>query len=218
MTRTPFVIYGAGGHAREMRDVVDACIADGAAWELAGWVSDHAVAGEALDGLPVAPWDAWREHRPHVLIAIGTPQVRRRVAQQLSVDGVAFPAVVHPGVHRGRRVTIGTGVQAAAGCALTADVVVGDFVLLNRGVQVSHDDVIGPYVTLNPLVSLSGNVHVGEGANFGTGVVAIPGVRVGAWSVVGAGTVLIRDVADNAVVVGNPGREVKRRSPGWFGE
>ena len=39
---TPLVILGAGGHAREIADVVRACIDAGAALELLGFVDDDA--------------------------------------------------------------------------------------------------------------------------------------------------------------------------------
>jgi acetyltransferase EpsM len=194
-----------------MREVVADCIEDGAPWELVGWASDDAIPGAILDNLPVQPWVAWAGHRPLVLVAIGSPAVRRRIVRRIRDEAGGFPNVLHPSVRIGRRVRLGQGVQAAAGCAVTVDVAIGSFVLLNRGVQLSHDDAVDDWVTLNPLVSLSGNVSVGRGVEFGTGAVAIPGVRVGAWSVVGAGTVLIRDVPPNVTVVGSPGRVVAVR-------
>lgn len=53
-----------------------------------------------------------------------------------------------------------------------------------------------------------------DGAVIGAHAVLVGGVRVGRNSMVGANTVVLSDVADNAVVLGNPARQVGTREPG----
>ncbi|MGH8896524.1 MAG: N-acetyltransferase, partial [Egibacteraceae bacterium] len=53
---------------------------------------------------------------------------------------------------------------------------------------------------------------VSEGASIGARAVVIAGVAIGRWALVGAGAVVTRDVADHALVVGVPARQV-----GWVG-
>jgi UDP-2-acetamido-3-amino-2,3-dideoxy-glucuronate N-acetyltransferase len=47
---------------------------------------------------------------------------------------------------------------------------------------------------------------VGRGASIGSGALVMGGVRIGEGALVGAGAVVTRDVAADAVVVGNPAR------------
>ncbi|MGB8644167.1 MAG: acyltransferase [Anaerolineae bacterium] len=47
-------------------------------------------------------------------------------------------------------------------------------------------------------------------AKIGANVTLLPGVTVGENALVGAGAVVVNDVPDNAVVVGNPARVIKR--------
>jgi carbonic anhydrase/acetyltransferase-like protein (isoleucine patch superfamily) len=56
-------------------------------------------------------------------------------------------------------------------------------------------------------------VTVGDGASIGARAVCIAPVSIGRWALVGAGSVVVKDVADFALVVGNPARRV-----GWVGE
>ena len=52
-------------------------------------------------------------------------------------------------------------------------------------------------------------VRIGDGTNIGLAAMILPGVTIGRNAVIGAGAVVLRDVPDNAVVVGNPGRIVR---------
>jgi maltose O-acetyltransferase len=54
-----------------------------------------------------------------------------------------------------------------------------------------------------------GPIVIGDGAWIGAGAIILPGVAIGALSVVGAGSVVTRDVAEGAVVAGNPARPIK---------
>ena len=56
-----------------------------------------------------------------------------------------------------------------------------------------------------------GDIVVGNDVWIGRGATILSGVRIGDGGVIGAGAVVARDVRPYAVVVGNPGREVRRR-------
>ncbi|MGU3362505.1 DapH/DapD/GlmU-related protein [Methylobacterium sp. M6A4_1b] len=56
-------------------------------------------------------------------------------------------------------------------------------------------------------------VRIGHDVWIGHGAVVLPGRSIGTGAVVGAGTILTRDVAPYTIVVGNPGRVVRRRFP-----
>jgi acetyltransferase-like isoleucine patch superfamily enzyme len=53
---------------------------------------------------------------------------------------------------------------------------------------------------------------VKSGAKIGAGAVLLPGTTIGRDALVGAGAVVVKDVADGAVVVGNPARVVRHLS------
>lgn len=219
MSATPLVVYGTGGHARETADVLRDAQAAGAPHELLGFLTDDAgQLGAEVAGLPVLGGRAWLAASAAdvgVVLAVGAPAVRRRVAALLEPLGRAFPVVRHPTALVSARATLGAGTMLAAGAIVTCDAVVGAFGILNRGANVSHDCRLGDFVTLAPAVQLSGNVVVGDGCDLGVGAVVVQGLTIGEWSVVGAGAAVTRSLPANCTAVGVPARPVKQRPPGW---
>lgn len=58
-----------------------------------------------------------------------------------------------------------------------------------------------------------GDTVIGNNVWIGFRAIIMPGVRVGDGAIIGAGTVVASDVPPYGVVVGNPGRVIKRRFP-----
>ena len=56
-------------------------------------------------------------------------------------------------------------------------------------------------------------VEIGEGSWLAWGAIILGGVRVGAGAIVAAGAVVTRDVADGAIVAGNPAKVIRYRDP-----
>jgi len=101
--------------------------------------------------------------------------------------------------------------------------VIGDRVTVKNGVAVwdgvtvEDDAFLGPYVTLTndlrPRSRRGGAVVptlIARGATLGANATIVCGTRVGAYAFVAAGAVVTTDVADHALVLGNPARQA-----GW---
>ena len=216
----PVVIIGAGAHARETLDVVDAINAQAPTYDVLGYVveRDFGTPGALVNERPIlGDFDWFAGHVPTVqaICAVGAPELRRRLALRAADAGVRFCSVVHPSVLLTRRVTWGCGVVLCAGCVLTTQVQIADHVHINIGCTVSHDSVLEDFATLAPGVHAAGGVVFREGCNVGVGSTIAPRRAIGAWSVVGTGAVVIDDVPDNSTVVGVPATVRNMREPGW---
>ena len=212
------VIYGCGGHGREMQQWLDDINADRPTFNLIGFLDgDTAKHGSAIHGTPVLGDEQWLQtRRAGVIIGIGAPAARRRVALRLRPLAAAFPIARHPAAVVGRHAAIGEGAMICPCAVVTTDVKIGVFACLNYHVSIAHDVVLGDFVTIAPGANLSGFTRVGDGCDLGAGAVTVPGVSIGEWSIVGAAASVTKDLPANCTAVGVPAKVIKTREPGGY--
>lgn len=209
---TPLILFGAGGHAREVAQVVgDINQVHPGTWQLLGFMAEPHAASIQPQPLP-APFlgHALRvfEEQPDAqcLIAVGNSQARRRIAAQLLLQhpGLQFATLVHPRAWLANQVQLGQGSVVFAGSYINVGVCIGAHTSINLACSISHDCVLGGFVSLSPGVHLPGGVTLGEGVDVGTGACFRPRVGVGANAVIGAGAAVVVDVPANCTAVGVP--------------
>jgi sugar O-acyltransferase (sialic acid O-acetyltransferase NeuD family) len=210
----PLVIVGAGGHAREIHQIVNDINAVSPTWRISCFAvePEHRVTSELL-GLPVLTIDeASQTHfGSHFTIGVGSGVLRDRLAARLGPRSPdSFPALVHPRAQCGSRVEMGPGCVLFPGSIITTDIQLGCHVHLNVYSTVSHDCVIGDFATLGPHASCCGGVTLGELVELGAGAVVIPKVRVGARAIVGAGAVVTSNCPAGVTTVGIPAKPTIR--------
>ncbi|MBX7082225.1 MAG: acetyltransferase [Nannocystaceae bacterium] len=212
----PVVVLGAGGHAREIADVVLACAAAGQPLQLLGYLDDDARKhGSTIHAGVVLGDLSWLDGpgRDEVCLVsgIGSPAARRRVVAAAQARGRRFVTLVHPHAQRTDEVTLGEGVVVTAGCVLTHAIRIGAHTHVNRCTTIGHDCVVGAFVHLAPGVVLSGNVTIEDDCDVGTHATVIQGLTVGRGSIVGAGAVVVRSLPPQCTAVGVPARVIKQR-------
>ena len=201
------VIVGAGGHGREMLDIVEAMNEAGTGqWNFLGFVDDGEVREDRLARREAEVVEA-EELDPEAVryvIGIGDPGTRETVVEKMTLAGFVPAILVHPDASVGSDVRMAEGVVLAAGARVTTNVSLERHSQLNVGAVVSHDCEVGAFVTFSPGTLVNGECRVGDRAFFGTGAIVTPGLRVGADAKVGAGAVVLEDVPEGATVVGVP--------------
>jgi UDP-2-acetamido-3-amino-2,3-dideoxy-glucuronate N-acetyltransferase len=129
---------------------------------------------------------------------------------------------IMPGASIGQNCNIGQNVVISSGVVLGNNVKVQNNVSIYNGVTCEDDVFLGPSMVFtnvsNPRSAVVRrdkyeSTHVRKGATIGANATIVCGHSIGRYAFVGAGTVVTKDVADYALVIGNPGRQV-----GWMSE
>ena len=117
---------------------------------------------------------------------------------------------------------IGKNCNINAHCFIENDVIIGDNVTIKCGVYIwdgiyiENDVFIGPGVTFinnkNPRSKIYPEKHIGayieKGVSLGANSTVLSGIRIGRYAMIGAGCVVTKNVPNNTLWVGNPGRKV----------
>jgi len=209
MGRQRILVYGAGGHAKVVIDILERT----EQYEITGIVDDDpARKGTHFCDYPIlGGLDFLLGHGPEeqVILAIGDNDARERLANRLESQGFEFATAVHPATSLARDSVLGSGTVVMANVAVNPGTTVGRHAILNTGATIDHDCAIGDFAHISPGAHLGGNVTVGSLAHVGIGASVIPGITIGAGSVIGAGAAVVTDIPPGMVAVGVPARVVK---------
>ena len=125
-------------------------------------------------------------------------------------------ARIGKGVSLGQNVFVGNTAVIGDNCKIQNNVSVYDNVVLEQGVFCGPSAVFTNVYNPRSLVERKSeyqNTLVRHGATLGANCTVICGVTIGRFAFIGAGAVVNRDVADYALMVGVPIRQV-----GWMSE
>jgi sugar O-acyltransferase (sialic acid O-acetyltransferase NeuD family) len=200
------LVFGAGGHAREVIDHFTQPFAAMGLCFAAHWIDAPyaSMATTALLPLMTQP-PAQSQSQWCLLPAVQSASLRERARDvALTRDIDLAPAAVHASAHRSDSAVIGAGSVVFPGAHLSVNVVVGLACVVHTASTLTHDCVLEDYAFVGPGATLCGNVHVGRYAFIGAGAVVLPGLRIGTGASVAAGAVVTRDVADYTAVRGVP--------------
>ena len=191
MEATNIFLYGASGHGKVIRDIVEAC-----GGKVLGFFDDD-ISADTLQDFSI-------KHEYHgespLIISIGSNKVRKLLSEKLQTT---FATAIHPSAIISPHASIGEGTVVMQGAVVQTEANIGRHCIINTGASIDHECVVGDFVHISPHATLCGNVHVGEGTWIGAGTTVIQGVKIGRWCMIGAGSVVSKDIPDGYLAVGN---------------
>lgn len=209
------IFWGAGGHARVLRDCMD-----NDEFRLIAVFDNDPQQGSPFSDVPVfhaeRGFDAWRtecpEEAPGFLIAVGGDRGRERIelADWLIGRGLQPLTARHSTAYIAGRTKLGAGCHVLAHAVVAAGVRLGRQCIINTGAIVDHECRLADGVHVGPGACISGCVDVGAFSFIGAGATILPRLRIGPSAIVGAGATVIRDVEEGQVVAGNPARPIRQ--------
>ena len=208
-------IFGAGGFGREVLTIIDAINKIEPTYNVIGFFDDGLPVGKDINGYPVLggmeALNCWSK-KLDIAIAVGSPVIKNKIVEAIKNRNIDFPILMHPQVIVGdsKFLKIGKGCIICAGCIITTNIEIGDFVILNLGCTVGHDSIIGDYASFMPSVNISGEVNIAAGVYVGTGAKIINQLSIGENTIVGAGAVVAKSLPANCTAVGVPAKVIKQ--------
>lgn len=139
-------------------------------------------------------WAVTLHRVAHFIRSLGVPFLPRLISQ---ISRLLTGVEIHPGAQIGKGFFIDHG----------SGVVIGETAEIGENVLIYHQVTLG-----NANLTSSGKRHPTVGSNvvIGAGAKLVGPVVIGDYSVIGAGSIVTKDVPTHSVVVGNPGRVIKR--------
>lgn len=211
----PLVIWGTGGHARVVADIVRA----GRGHDIVGFLDDvHPDRqGQRFCDAPVL---GGREQLDrlladgvrHVILGFGDGGARRRLGQSLVELGFELARAVHPRATVAPDVKLGAGTVIVAGAVVNPNTTIGENVVVNTCASVDHDCVLGDAVHIAPGARLAGGVHIESETWIGLGALVLEGRKIGPRTMVGAGAVVTRDLPADVVAYGAPAKVIRNHA------
>ncbi len=122
----------------------------------------------------------------------------------------------------GENCNIGQNVVISPGVVLGVNVKIQNNVSVYTGVICEDDVFLGPSMVFTNVINPRSAINrrgeysrtlVKRGASIGANATVVCGNNIGSFALVGAGAVITKDVADYALVVGNPAKQI-----GWVSE
>jgi sugar O-acyltransferase (sialic acid O-acetyltransferase NeuD family) len=135
------------------------------------------------------------------------PESKRFVVGQGKDFGLHFaPPLISPRAYVGTGVALGQGAIIRSLALVDSRAQIGEHTTLSPLVSVGHHTSVGAFCHIANGASVSGNVVIGDDVFVGSGAVIRDGLTIGSNSVIGMGAVVVKDVPNNSVIMGNPGR------------
>lgn len=139
------VILGAGGHGRVAADIAGKTGYDSIAFldDTKKTCGRYPVMGESA---------RFSEYDCDFFVAIGNPQVRRRMQEMLLTAGKQVTTLIHPSAVIGEDVTLGTGTLVAAGAVINP----GAGATVSNNLQICGSCMIGAGAVVIKSITESG--------------------------------------------------------------
>ena len=206
------VIIGAGGVGREVSLIIQQINELEPTWNLLGFIDDNTDNwGKVINGYSVIGGIDSLEflsNDTYIVIAIANYEVKKKIVNKVN-NKFKFATIVHPKVRIHDYMTVGQGTIIYEGAILTANIEIGNHVIISPKCGVGHDSIIKDYVSLLWNVNVSGNDLIEEGVMMGSGSTVIQGKKIGKGSIIGAGAVVVNDIESFSTAVGVPAKVIK---------
>ena len=207
------IIWGARGLAKEILNNLNADGLDGGVIFLDNLSTDYDLFLKSnykiLNNLKYVNTSVEKK----ILIGVGGALGRFKISNMISEEGFTEIGYISARANIGNLDNnIHETVTVLSGSTITISVTIGQSCLINKNVIISHDVNVGAFTEISPAVRLLGGVVVGNFCEIGANATILPKIKIGDHCKIGAGAVVTKNIPDNSVVIGVPGKIIGLRN------
>ena len=127
----------------------------------------------------------------NIVIAIGNPKVKKRLHQELSAKGFAFPSIIHNSAIVSESSVIEEGVVISPLTVIGPNTNLKALVYCNYHVGIGHDSQIGEYTQINPGAQIGGRVIIHSESLIGSNSTLLQSTLLNAPLTIGSGSIVL---------------------------
>lgn len=202
-------IYGAGGLGREVFELAKQINAMQSRWQGFCFIDDLN-ANRQLKSHDVLPLSFISPSDYEVIIAVGEPALRKRLAEKAKSAGFNLVTLIHPNTYISSDAKIGAGTVICYGTFISCDTVIGDNVYLQPNTSLGHDCQIGDHCVISSYANLAGHCVVGDLTFLGMNAVVRETTAIGAETIISMGSAVFNDITSGVIAMGNPARVIRK--------
>lgn len=200
------VIYGAGGHARELAFQLEA-----QGRQVLAFIDDFDH-GRKLGRVPVMTFsEAQRFKNETWHMAIGNIAARRKLLAKMESAGLSIGGFISDRAIIAPTATIHPTAQVFGGAVVSDSCEIHQNAIVSFGAVLEHDVCIGANSFICPNCSIAGGVIVGSGVWVGIGSTIRESskdrpIKIGDNSLIGAASCVLDSIPENTVAYGVPAK------------
>ena len=184
---------------------------------LEGYLNDYLKLGDLIGGYPVlgplSDTKKFSEHEDFYFIwaihPVGKGKTRESVYNELNLPAEKFYSYVSPQASVSKSSKLDHGVFIMDNCYIGPRAEIGSNCFVMANSVVGHDTSIGKCCHISAGANISSYVRIGNFSDICIGATILENKKIGNFSVAGAGSMIVKDIGDNEVHFGNPGKFIR---------
>ena len=212
MSKQKVVIYGAGLGGKTLKESIDLR----GEHEVAYFLDDDINRiGVQMEGILVRSGNELSKLKKEGIFGIVTEiadsRKRLEIRKGAQESGLELINVIHPHTYIAPSVKLGKGNFIKAGAIIETNTLIKDCCIIDNGVIIAHNNIIEDSCHLAPGVVLGSSIKIGTQSIIGIGASISTKIIIGKNVIVSVGSSITRDIPDDSVVEGVPGRVIGKR-------
>jgi sugar O-acyltransferase (sialic acid O-acetyltransferase NeuD family) len=203
------IIFPFNGNGREALDCIDYDLFD-----FIGFADDDT--SRKSDLYPVYTRNILTKQKELFVLAVPGSSTsftkRKKIIDSLNISHDRFISVIHPNASIGKNVSIGYNCLIMAGVVLTSNCVIKNHVCILPNSVIHHDAIINEFTLIGSNVVIAGSTIVGSSCYIGSGSNIMNGISIEDNCLIGLGSNVIHSTEPDSKMVGNPARNINKRS------